>query len=175
MKAISFPDNLEYAQFYDTYISKVNKNDKLLAELNNSAKQLKAAISQLTEEQLMYKYAPGKWCIKDILMHMIDVERVFLYRAMRFARLDKTPLPFFDEDAYANVAAASKMTIKSILAEFMATRKASITFYNNLPKAAQKHTGIASQATMSVRATAWIIYGHQLHHWGVIQQKYLNK
>jgi hypothetical protein len=103
---------------------------------------------------------------------MIDTERVFLYRAMRFARRDQTPLPFFDENNYAIEAKANDLNTRKLVKEYTATRQASLTFFNNLSASQFKHTGMASQFNMSVRASAWIICGHELHHWSVMLDRY---
>jgi uncharacterized damage-inducible protein DinB len=173
MKIIVKPDNTEYALFYEKYLEKVSEEKTVLNQLKENSLNFKKFLLSLSEEQLQFRYATGKWCIKDIVMHIIDVERVFLYRAMRFARKDKTPLPFFNEDDYAKEARADKIAIKSLVKEYMATRAATMAFFNNVSKPTLKNIGIASNAAMSVRATAWIICGHELHHTQVIKEKYL--
>ena len=106
-------------------------------------------------------------------MHLIDGERVFLYRAMRFARNDKSPLPFFDENEFAKQANATAMPIRKILKEYKTTRQATLAFFTNQSAATLKRIGMASNASMSVRACTWIICGHELHHWNIIQDRYL--
>jgi hypothetical protein len=130
-------------------------------------------VLSLSDEVLCKPYAPGKWSIKDILMHLTDGERVFLYRAMRFARNDKSPLPFFDENEFAKQVNATAMPIRKILKEYKTTRQATLAFFSNQSAAILKRTGMASNAAMSVRACAWVICGHELHHWHVIQERYL--
>jgi uncharacterized damage-inducible protein DinB len=173
MKKIAQPEYDEYAQYYQKYIDLVNKDVSVLDQLKLNATAFKSFLKELNEDQLQYAYAPDKWTIKDILMHLIDVERVFLYRAMRFSRFDKTPLPFFDENEYAKNAAASKLSIGKLLKEYTTCRAASLAFFNNLGLKQLKARGVASNATMTARACAWIIAGHELHHWSVIKEKYI--
>lgn len=173
MKNISKPNHLEHAVYYEKYIAWVTEGISVLDQLKANAKTLLATYKSLSPEQLTTPYAPGKWSLKDLLMHLVDSERVFTYRAMRFARMDKTPLPFFDENEFAKNAAADKIPIQKLLKEYQANRNASIQFFNNLTAAQLKRSGIASSYTMSVRACAWIICGHELHHGKVIGERYL--
>lgn len=173
MKKISKPTHNEHAVYYEKYVALVDEKISVLDQLKNNAKGIVALYLSLTEDQLLTPYAEGKWSLKDLLMHMIDCERVFLYRAMRFARKDRTPLPFFDENEFAKHAQADSIPIKKLLKEYQANRNASIQFFNNLNTTQFKQTGIASSFTMSVRACAWIICGHELHHLGVIKERYL--
>ena len=173
MKKISKPDSNEYAMYYDTYLKMIVGNTSVLDQLKASTKEVIALYKSLSTEQLLRPYQPGKWSLKDVLMHLIDVERVFVYRAMRFARLDKTPLPFFDENEFALQAQADKIPLTKLLKEYVANRNATISFFNNLNSKQMERTGIASQFTMSVRACAWIILGHELHHRKVINERYL--
>lgn len=173
MKKISKPDFTEFAMYYEPYIEKVDPTVSILDQLKSSAKEITALYKSLSEEQLRFRYAEGKWSMKDILMHLVDVERVFAYRAMRFSRLDKTPLPFFDENEFAKNAHADNISTTKLLKEFNACRNLSLAFFNNLTAKQMLLTGIASNYSMSVRACAWIILGHQMHHQAVINEKYL--
>lgn len=172
MKKISKPLPEEHALFYNRYLEHISPEIHVLDALKIQMKVTLAFYKKCNSTQLLYKYEPGKWSLKDILMHIIDVERVFLYRAMRFAREDKTPLPFFDEDIYAQKAQADKIPINKLLAEYKATRMAVLTFFNNLTAKQIKLHGIAGNAAMSVRACIWIIYAHEIHHKQVINIKY---
>jgi uncharacterized damage-inducible protein DinB len=174
MKKISKPGSDEHALYYEKYIDKVDEKISVLDQLKNNAKTLVQLYKSLNEQQLLTPYQPGKWSLKDLLMHIIDSERVFLYRAMRFARKDNTPLPFFDENEFAKQAGADKINTAKLLKEYQANRAASIQFLNNLNNAQMLHKGIASNFTMSVRASAWIICGHELHHLSVIHDRYLS-
>lgn len=173
MKKISPALENEYAVYYHTYIKQLDPSAHVLKSLKEKVKEIESTLLSLSEAQLCHTYAPGKWTIKDIMMHLVDSERVFLYRAMRFARNDKTPLPFFDENEFAKQAQAGSMSIKKILKEYKSLRMSTLAFFDNQTIATLKRKGIAGSTPTSVRACAWIICGHELHHWEVIKKKYL--
>lgn len=173
MKKISKPDYLEYAVYYENYIKLVRDDLSVLDQLKSNAKTVVDLYRSLPEGHLQKSYLEGKWSMKDILMHVIDTERVFLYRAMRFARFDSVPLPYFDENEFAKQAVANQLNTRKLLKEYVACRNLSIAFFNNLNARQLKACGVASNFTMSVRACAWIICGHELHHYRVIQERYL--
>lgn len=173
MKKINKPRDIEYALYYDQYIAMVPTDISVLDQLKTSAKELTALYKSLSPEALITPYAEGKWSLKDLLMHLIDVERVFVYRAMRFARMDRTPLPFFDENEFAKQAQADKIPVTKLLKEYNACRNLTLAFFNNLTAKQMERSGTASQAAMSVRACAWIIMGHELHHRKIITERYL--
>lgn len=172
MKKISKPGYLEFAQYYENYIQQVDETRSVFDQLKQHSKELAALYLVQEELTLRQPYAPDKWSPKDLLMHLIDTERVFLYRGMRFARKDKTPLPFFDENEYTRQAAANSINTKKLIKEYLATRQATISFFNNLTAVQLKNQGIASQFTMSVRACIWIICGHELHHTKILKERY---
>lgn len=174
MKRIPKPLPTEYAVYYSRYIDQIPETTHILQELKEGAKDFEKQLLSLSEEQLLYRYAEGKWSIKDILQHLIDCERIFMYRALRFSRNDQTPLPFFEEDDYAVAAEADKQSIKNLLKEFKTVRAATLSFFNNQSQKSLKRTGIASQAAMSVRACAWIICAHEKHHRSIMMERYLN-
>ena len=173
MKHIAKPQEAEHAVYYEKFIALVDLKKSVLDQLKANAKMIEQNLLSLSDDKLSSTYAPGKWTIKDIVMHLIDGERVFLYRAMRFARNDKSPLPFFDENEFAKQANATAMPIRKILKEYKTTRQATLAFFTNQSAATLKRIGMASNASMSVRACAWIICGHELHHWNIIQDRYL--
>ncbi len=173
MKHIAKPQEAEHAVYYEKFIALVDLKKSVLDQLKANAKMIEQNLLSLSDDKLSSTYAPGKWTIKDILMHLIDGERVFLYRAMRFARNDKSPLPFFDENEFAKQANATAMPIRKILKEYKTTRQATLAFFTNQSAATLKRIGMASNASMSVRACTWIICGHELHHWNIIQDRYL--
>ncbi len=173
MKKITKPSQFEHANYYENFIGLVDENVSVLDQLKTNAKQIESLLLSLTEIQLTRTYADGKWCIKDILQHLIDCERVFVYRAMRFARNDKSAQPFFEENDYAKAAKAKALPVKKILKEYKTTRQSTIAFFNNLNADTLKRAGIAGNTSTTVRAIAWIICGHELHHRGVIKEKYL--
>jgi DinB superfamily len=173
MKKIIKPTQFEHADYYGSFVKLVHENTSVLDQLKNNGKEIEDLILSLTEPQLTTPYATGKWCIKDIVQHLIDFERVMIYRAMRFARHDKTAQPFFDENEFAKAAKATSMSIKKLLKEYKTTRQATLAFFNNQTADTCMRAGIAGNTMTTVRALAWIICGHELHHWGVIKEKYL--
>jgi hypothetical protein len=174
MKKITKPTQFEHADYYESFIKLVDENTSVLDQLKNNAKEIELLILSLTEPKLITPYAEGKWCIKDIVQHLVDCERVFVYRAMRFARHDKTAQPFFDENEFTKAAKASSMPIKKLLKEYKTTRQSTLAFFNNQSTDTYKRAGIAGNTMTTVRALAWIICGHELHHWAVIKNRYLN-
>ncbi len=173
MKNIPKPSYLEHAIYYESLITLVNEKESVLIQLKNNAKSIVALLLTLSVHDLTTPYSIDKWTIKDIVMHLIDMERVFLYRAMRFARNDKTAQPFFDENEFAKQANATIIPTKKLLLENKNTRQAVLAFFNNQTTASLKRTGIAGNTSTSVRACAWIICGHEIHHFNIIKEKYL--
>lgn len=173
MKKITRPAQNEYAMYYDTFMEKAPKDIILLDALKNQMKEIIDLYNSLEESQLLSSYQEGKWSMKDILVHLLDCERVFVYRAMRFAREDRSSQPYFDENEFAQSAQADKINTRKLLKEYKQQRLATMAFFDNLKAEQLKRKGIASQYNMSVRACAWIIYAHELHHLNVIKGRYL--
>ena len=119
------------------------------------------------------RYAPGKWTVSEVLLHMIDTERVFAYRALRFARGDDTPLPGFEQDAFIASANVADRSISSLLDEFRTVRAATLALFRNLDDAAWDRAGVASGYPMTTRGAAWVIAGHELHHAAILRDRYL--
>ena len=132
-----------------------------------------ALLRPLTEEQAAYRYAEGKWSIKQVIGHLADTERIFVYRALRIARGDQTPLPGFNENVYVDQGAFDDRPLQSVLAEFEATRAATAAFFQGLPEPAWARMGTANDYPISVRALAFIVAGHELHHRALLQERYL--
>ena len=172
MKKIAKPDYTEHAVYYEQFIAKVQPDGLVLDQLKNQQAEVLDLLTNTAATWLNRPYAPDKWSILDIIQHLIDCERVFVYRAMRFARNDRSPLPFFEENEFAREARVNGLTAKRLAKEFKTNRQATIAFFANLSAAALKRKGIASQFTMSVRASAWIIAGHERHHLDVIRARY---
>jgi hypothetical protein len=162
----------EFNPFYAGYIAQVPDGDVVEA-LIGGAEIASALLGDLDEEAASFAYAPGKWTLKEVLLHCADAERIFTYRALRIARGDETPLPGFDENAYVPLSGAANRTIEDILDEFESVREATVTMFSGLPADAWTRRGTASNNAISVRALAWITAGHLLHHLGVIQDRYL--
>ncbi len=123
----------------------------------------------------MFRYAPNKWTIKEILLHMIDDERIYSYRALRFARNDTTPLPGFDQEPFARYSKANERTMESLIDEYQTVRNATISLIANLPEEALIRGGIANDHFVTVRALIYHLAGHELHHVNIINEKYLKK
>jgi len=167
------PDDSEYAPYYAGYIARC-EGDDLGTALHDAATRFVAVVGSVPEARGDHRYAPGKWSIKEVLQHMIDCERVFAYRALRFARNDSTELHGFDEDAYAPAAEADRRTLDDLRREHAAVRAATIALFNSFAPAMLTRQGRANGNPFSVRALGWAIAGHELHHLDVIQQRYLS-
>jgi len=171
--AIAHPDPSEYAPYYGRYISLVHGNDVIQA-LEQQGPETVAMLSGLTDQRGDYRYAPEKWSLKEVLGHVTDAERIFAYRALRIARNDATPLPGFEQDDYVRAATFGKRALVELVDEFAAVRQASVLLFRSLDAEAWMRRGVASEKEVSVRALAYMIAGHELHHRKAIQEKYLN-
>jgi uncharacterized damage-inducible protein DinB len=168
---IGRPAPTEYAAFYATYVDAVPDGD-IVAQLRTNGGTLDATFGALTDEQGGHRYAEGKWTVREILGHLIDAERIFAYRALRIARGDATPLPGFDENAYAAASNADTRALPDLRAEWRAARESSVRLYESLPDDAWTRHGVASGAAVSVRALAFITVGHAMHHLRVLHERY---
>jgi uncharacterized damage-inducible protein DinB len=158
--------------YFDKYIALSTSQDieQTMVESHNHLIQ---TILPLTEEQMLFKYEENKWSIKDLLQHLIDTERVFMYRAMCFARNDKSELPGFDENEFAAEAMADLKSKGQLLNEYIAVHKSTIMFYNTLPNEAMDRKGRESGNEFTIKSIAHIIAGHIQHHLSVIEERYL--
>jgi hypothetical protein len=162
----------EFAPYYGTYISKVADGD-IVTTLRSQFGTTLSFLRGIPESRSGHRYAPGKWSIRQVVAHVSDAERVFAYRALRFARGDGTPLPGFDENEFMKRSRLDERPYANLLDEFEAVRGASIALLDGLfPEEWTRH-GSASGKDVSVRALAWIIAGHELHHVGVLKERYL--
>jgi len=171
MLRIAHPAPGEYLAYYGRYIDRVG--DDLFGALRAGADITQKLVGSLPESRGDFRYAPDKWSIKEVLAHLTDCERVFNYRALRFARKDATPLPGFDENAWTPQSGASARTIADLIQEQRAVRAATISFFENLSEEAWGRSGTANNASMSVRAAAYVIAGHELHHQEILRTRYL--
>ncbi|MBI9040163.1 DinB family protein [Lutibacter sp.] len=162
----------EYAPFYKNYIKALGTAD-LFETLHKSSEDLLITIKHLPEEKLMYSYQEGKWTIKELVQHIIDAERVLSYRALRFSRNDATDLPGFNEDWYVANSNGNNRSIEDLLTEFSFVRNSTIQLLKSFTDEMFEFTGSIDGSDMSVRALAFIIAGHQMHHLKVIKEKYL--
>lgn len=161
-----YDDNTRY------YLTKV-PSVPLLQALEESQQTTALFFDAIPEKKQTFRYAEQKWTIKDILQHLIDVDRVFTYRALRFGRGDTTPLPGFEEDDYALSAHANDRSMTDLIEEFIAVKTGTLLLFKSLPADVLSNTGIASGNPISVRAAGFKLVGHDKHHREVIQERYL--
>ena len=171
MKSTQLPVN-EYASFYAPYINALGEVN-LMEELEISLHDFIRFVQNIPMDKFDYRYAAGKWNIKEIIQHVIDTERIFAYRALRISRNDETPLPGFDENYYIANTEASNRSIQDLLTEFSAVRHSNLFLFKSLSDEQFKRIGIASNAAVSVRAIGFIMIGHQKHHQKVFEERYL--
>lgn len=172
MKVADLNSN-EYHIYYKNYID-LASGDVLMDGLNNSMITTESFLKSIPENSLEYSYAQGKWTIKEIIQHIIDAESVFIYRALRFARGDKTELPGFDENFYAETSLANNRSKEQLINNYLASRKATIAMFDGFDYNMLLKIGTASNSKMSVRALGFAIIGHEIHHCNVIKERYLN-
>ncbi len=173
MKLIQKPNDGEFPPYAIMYIKLLPDDGLLLHHFAENFRETKDIIIRLPEEKLLHRYAEGKWTIKETLVHIIDDERIYAYRAMCFARNEKTALPGFEQDDYARYSGANERDINNIMEEYEAVRHATITLFNGISDEALLRKGTANDAQATVRALAYHIAGHELHHINIIKEKYL--
>jgi hypothetical protein len=179
LRRITKPVPGEYPEYSSVYLDLLQDDGKVLEHLWTNFLAIRAFCYELPPERLEYRYAPGKWTIKEILVHNIDDERIFTYRALRYARNDCTPLHGFDQDAYARVSNANERSLDSIFEEYEAVRRSTIQLFRHLPDDAFMRSGSGIEADGSivnertVRGIAYHIAGHELRHFNVIKERYL--
>ena len=161
-----------YPEFFKTYISQVQEPDLLMALLKNKA-STELLYRSITSDQADYRYAEGKWTIKEVLQHILDTERVMAYRALRFARNDQTELPGFDQDTFAMEYHLDGVNIDQLVEEFLAVRNSTILLLRHITEAQLHHTGTASGWKMTPNALFHVIVGHAEHHNRIINERYL--
>ncbi len=166
------PDATEYAPFYGTYIGKVPEGD-LLQLLDEQRRATQVLLAGIPEARALHRYAPGKWSVKEVVGHLMDSERVFCYRALRFARGDQTPLSGFDENVYVPAGKFDPRPVADVAAELDAVRRATIALFHGFDAAALARRGTANGKEVSVRALAYIIAGHERHHVAILRERYV--
>ncbi|MFN7118133.1 MAG: DinB family protein [Saprospiraceae bacterium] len=167
------PQPGDFAPFYQKYIDLVPDGD--IVELLIQAKdELIALLQAIPPNKWDYRYAEDKWSIREVMLHLIDSERIFAYRALRIARNDRTPLSGFDQDAYVPASNAANRSWDSIISEYIAVRDASIQLYKNFIPEMWQNTGSANNNPVTVLALAYIIYGHERNHLKIFHERYLN-
>ena len=161
----------EYAASYADYVARVPPGD-IITHLKRQIGETAALLRPLDTAGARRRYAPGKWSVIEIVGHLADAERIFAYRALRFARGDQSPLPGFDENTYVPAAECERRALSDVLAEFQAVRAATVALFASLPEPAWTRSGVASGHRMTVRAAAHVIAGHELHHVEVLKTRY---
>ena len=166
------PQSGEYAPYYDRYISLVPGND-VLAALDDQRRRMLLLLSGRTEADGDLRYAPEKWSLKEVLGHINDTERIMSYRALRISRSDATPIEGFEQDDYVRNGPFGRRPLADLIEDYIAVRRATVSLFRNLDEAAWTRRGIASKNEVTVRALAYIIAGHELHHRRILEEKYL--
>ncbi|HWQ52735.1 MAG TPA: DinB family protein [Bryobacteraceae bacterium] len=166
------PARDEAAPYYFKYIDRVPTAD-IVGELESQMGEMLRFLEGIPAEQSVHRYAPGKWSIRQVVNHINDVERVFLFRALWFARGFEGPLATFDHDKGAQAAGADDVAWPNHVEEFRAIRLATLAFFRNLPAEAWSRSGVASGNPVTVRALAYIIAGHAAHHRAIMEERYL--
>ncbi len=165
------PEPTEYAESYANYIAQVPGSD-VLSVLESQRLQMLQLFAGRSERDGNFRYAPGKWTVKEVLGHVTDSERIFAYRALRIARGDQTPLSGFEQDDFVRDGAFGERTLAGIAEEFAAVRTASIALFRSFNEEALTRRGIANQKEVTVRALAFITVGHQIHHRVILEERY---
>ena len=179
-RKIKRPNKSEYPAYSQHYFDLIKTNTDILQELHDNFFKLKKLVYSLPEDKLLYRYAENKWTIKEILVHNIDDERIFAYRALRYSRNDQTPLHGFEQTDYVTYSCANDRSLESIFEEYESVRNATLTLFQNLPEDAFSRSGggIDEDGSIinirTVRALAYHIAGHELRHIKIIKERYLH-
>jgi uncharacterized damage-inducible protein DinB len=168
---IARPERGEYAPYYDRYISLIEGAD-ILTTLDTQRRQTMLLLSGRDEEDGDFRYAPDKWSAKEVLGHVCDTERIFAYRALRIARGDRTPIEGFEQDDYVRNSPFGMRPLAEVIDDYLGVRRATLTLLRNLDETAWLRRGIANKNEMSVRALAYLIAGHELHHRRILEERY---
>jgi len=171
---VSRPEPTEHAPYYARYIDLVPEGD-IVTTLANQLAEALPFLRGITEAQGNTRHAPYTWSVKEVVGHLTDTERIFGYRALRFARNDQTPLPGFEENDYVRNANFDACSLKSLVDEFEAVRRSHIAFFGNLSDEAWGRTGLANNSAVSVRAFAYNIAGHERHHLAILRKRLTGK
>lgn len=168
------PAQGEYTDFQSRYITLVPPEGELSVILREQTQQVLALLGGLTEEQGAYRYAPGKWSIKEMLGHLIDNDRIMSYRLLCFARGEQAPLPGYEENDYAAAGAFDRFTLQAMIAHYRIVRESTLALVDSLADDDYIRTGSANGNAMSVRAQIALIIGHEQHHLRILRERYLN-
>jgi uncharacterized damage-inducible protein DinB len=170
---ISPPAPDEYPAYAEMYMKWVSRDGQILQSMKDQIGKTMELVSGLSDEQLAYRYAPGKWTIPEVMVHICDDERIYAYRALRIGRGDQTPLPGFEQDDYVPFSKANGRSVKSILKEYRTVRKATLSLFRSFNAEDLLRRGTSDGQAVSVRALLYHLAGHELHHLEIINEKYL--
>jgi hypothetical protein len=173
MMAVKRPAVEEIPEYFRRYVAEVHGDD-LLRALHQTEKETLDLLLALPPAKELYRYAPDKWTVREVVGHIIDAERVFAYRALRFSRQDPTPLSGFDENQYVPHSGAADRPLADLLDEYRAVRASSVSLISHMNDAMLDFRGSASGKTMSARVLGWIIAGHNMHHLAIVRDRYLS-
>lgn len=167
------PEN-EYAPYYKRYINPIEINGKtIITNLHESQEEFDSVLRNISTNKHDFAYAEGKWTLKELIQHIIDTERVFCYRALCFARNDKSALPGYDQDVFVANDTANSRDFIDLLDEMQVLRQSTIQLFESFPDDVLTRIGTASDTKMSVRAIGYLFSGHQMHHLNVVKERYL--
>jgi len=166
------PQPGEYTPYYDRYISLVPAND-ILAALDDQRRETLLLLCGRAEADGDFRYAPEKWSLKELLGHVNDTERIMSYRALRISRGDATPIEGYEQDDYVRNGPFARRPLADLIEDYIAVRRATVSLFRNLDEPAWSRRGVANKNEVTVRALAYIIAGHELHHRRIIEEKYL--
>ncbi len=168
---IAPPADNEYLAYYGKYIQLVDGDDALPPLERQLADSL-ALLTPLDDAKALHRYADGKWSVKEVVGHLADCERIFAYRALRFGREDQTPVPGFEENDYVPAGRFDRLPLAMLIDEWKNVRAASISLFRSFDDKALGQFGKANTSLITPRALAWIICGHELHHRGILRDRY---
>jgi len=168
---IARPEAGEYAPYYERYISLVSGTD-IVGTLESQRRQMLLLLSGREESEGDFRYAADKWSAKEVIGHVCDSERIFAYRVLRISRGDRTPMEGFEQDDYVRNAPFANRPLAEVIEDYIAVRRATLTLLRNLDEAASMRRGIANRNEVSVRAVAYLIAGHEVHHRRILEEKY---
>ena len=171
-KIVAKPSHDEHVPYVKMYINLVPDDGQVLRHLSEGVDQMQNLVTRFSGEELITPWAEGEWTIKEILVHIIDDERIYAYRALRYARGDKTELPGFEQDDYVPESFANERSLESIFAEYQAVREATIQLFASFGDDVWSRSGIGSNNYMTVRTAIYHIAGHELHHMKSIEENY---
>ena len=160
-------------EYYQGYLNLVMEEEDYLKAMEKNTREWKKLLEEIPKEKRDYAYAEGKWTIREMLQHVIDCERVFVYRALSFSRRDASPLPGFDETSWGQHSGGASRGWKELEEEMMLVRKSSILFFESLTDEQLAFKGTASNNPQNAYTLAWLVSGHCAHHIKILKEKYL--